>query len=210
MATEGDDDFYDSDEYDPDDLPSGPKATGGATATSGGDDWGAPKRGGDGWGSQPQAPSAKAAGGEGRLVPVEEARRMLKEMDVATSKAQGWLRGTDAARRLAAMRSLVGAYPDLYKREKVEARNPMQMLRDAFWQAPPHKQARTPLAALKYSTLWHASASAVQHCTVQLFAAPWRCQAVLYAEQVTKGRLSAVVAAPRRHVQSRRAYRAGG
>jgi hypothetical protein len=76
---------------------------------------------------------------EGRLMSVAEARAQLQAMDEATTKAQGWLRGRDAARRLAAMQSLIGAYPKLQE-GRVEARNPLQMLKDALWQQPQPKQ----------------------------------------------------------------------
>lgn len=76
---------------------------------------------------------------EGRLMSVAEARAQLQAMDKATTRAQGWLRGRDAARRLAAMQSLIGAYPKLQE-GRLEARDPLQMLKDALWQQPPHKQ----------------------------------------------------------------------
>jgi hypothetical protein len=90
---------------------------------------------------------------------VEDARTMLRQMDVATSRAQGWLRGKDAASRLAAMSSLVGAYPKLQE-GRVEARNPLQMLTDALWQRPPIQQVRHSAVQ---AGLWHIRGRAC-HC----------------------------------------------
>lgn len=133
----GDEDFYDSDDYDVDEVTH---ATANASISESkgnadGDDW-APKRGG-----APAGGRAQGQKSEGRMLNIAEQRAMLQRSDAATTRANGWMRGKDAARRLAAMQSMVAAYPKRHE-EKQEARNPLQMLVDALWQQPPPHQAR--------------------------------------------------------------------
>lgn len=130
-------------------MPTLRKTTDGAAADS--EDWGERAADSDAWGTTGAAAlaarkkAARVADGEGRLMSVAEAREMLQQLDVATARAQGWLRGKDAKTRLAAMGSLAGAYPKLQE-GRAEARNPLQMLQDAFWQRPPvHQVRRCPL-----------------------------------------------------------------
>jgi hypothetical protein len=147
-ATVGDDEFYDSDDYDEDaladstakvavsDTKQKPAGKGKWGKGDDDDDW-APK--------QQTRPQGTATGGakegDGRLLSGEEARALLKHSDEATTRAQGWMRGKDAARRLAAMQSLIAAYPSR-QAEREQARNPLQMLTDALWQQRPAQQAR--------------------------------------------------------------------
>ena len=70
------------------------------------------------------------------------------------------MRGSDAARRLAAMQSMIAAYPNRQKQERVEARNPLQMIMDAVWQQPAPAQVRVPLSIVAvFSVVAH-----VAHC----------------------------------------------
>jgi hypothetical protein len=66
---------------------------------------------------------------------------MLEQMDLATSRAQGWLRGRGAARRLSAMQTLSAAWPGR-KDERVAAQRPMDILKNVQWQRPAPEQVR--------------------------------------------------------------------
>eukprot|EP00892_Ulva_mutabilis_P006882 jgi/Ulvmu1/4566/UM002_0294.1 len=154
VATMGDDEAYDSDEYDEAVLE---KAEDGAHAD--GEDWGEFEDEEDDWGTSSGAAfkakkrAQRAAAAEGRIYTMQEAREKLDQLDAATAAAQGWLRGRSAYQRLAAMNTFASAYPKVPQpgqasadEERVKAANPFAILTQGLWQAKPDKQEEERLA----------------------------------------------------------------
>ena len=164
QATTGDDEAYDSDEYDESTIN---KVQAGAEEDA--EDWGEFEDKADDWGtSASSALTAKKhaqriAASEGRIYTVLEAREKLEQLDLATAKAQGWLRGQDAAQRLSAMEMLISAYPPqpdapasapatapatpaAAEEHRIQAGNPFDMFTKGLWQQRPHRQEEERLA----------------------------------------------------------------
>ena len=140
VATEGDSDFDDSDDYDLGEVDAHIEKKH-AEERAEKDPWGMP-----GLFRKPVTDS------QGRLMSVAEAREQLLRMDEATNRAQGWLRGRDAARRLEAMKTLAAAQHA--REERAEARNPLQVILDALWQRPRPQQVR-PCSVWLWARLCH-------------------------------------------------------
>lgn len=110
---------------------------------------------------------------------VQEAREKLEQLDLATSKAQGWLRGKDAHQRLAAMEMLISAYPPQpdapptvpaasapatptsasAEEHRTQAGNPFAMFAKGVWQQRPHRQEEERLAVQAHLQSSTAAAS---------------------------------------------------
>jgi hypothetical protein len=203
-ATTGDDEAYDSDEYEEASLE---KVQAGTQAD--GEDWGEFEDEVDEWGTTGSAAltakkrAQRLAASEGRIytvqvrtfsqmvplrteaascdfvkasglgskhIDMQEAREKLEQLDLATSKAQGWLRGKDAHQRLAAMEMLISAYPaptsasapaspDTSDEQRTEAGNPFAMFTKGLWQQRPHRQEEERLAVQAHLQTSTASAS---------------------------------------------------
>jgi hypothetical protein len=85
---------------------------------------------------------------------VQEVREKLEQLDLATSRAQGWLRGKDARQRLAAMETLTSGYPARAHgaadsdASRIPAGNPFAMFTQGLWQQrAPRQVCANPCSA---------------------------------------------------------------
>ena len=63
-------------------------------------------------------------------------------MDDMTANAQGWVRESEAVRRLKASRAFAAAYRDTAAEGRVRARNPLEALQRLIFGSPAQEQVR--------------------------------------------------------------------